>query len=172
LAAPVALVIPETVTVTLNAPAGWAGVMAVIWVGPTTATPTAAVPPTFTTAPRGPNAKFVPVIVIGVPPAIEPLFGLTAVTVGGAMYVKMAAVALVCPDTVTVTLAAPAGCADVVAVIDVALTTTTPVAGDPPTSTVAPPAKFVPLIVIAVPPSVEPLVGLTPVTAGAGTTYV
>jgi hypothetical protein len=168
-AAPVALVIPETVTVMLNAPAGWAGVTAVIWVGPTTATPTAAVPPTFTTAP---NAKFVPVIVIGVPPAIEPLFGLTAVTVGGAMYVKTAAVALVCPDAVTVTLAAPAGCADVVAVIDVALTTITPVAGDPPTSTVAPPVKFVPLIVIAVPPSVEPLVGLTPVTAGAGTTYV
>jgi len=31
-----------------------------------------------------PAAKFVPVIVIAVPPAVDPLFGLTLLTVGGA----------------------------------------------------------------------------------------
>jgi hypothetical protein len=48
----------------------------------TTATFVAAVPPNVTAAPA---AKFVPVIVIAVPPAVDPLFGLTLLTVGGAM---------------------------------------------------------------------------------------
>jgi hypothetical protein len=48
----------------------------------TTATFVAAVPPNVTAAPA---AKFVPVIVTAVPPAVDPLFGLTLLTVGGAM---------------------------------------------------------------------------------------
>ena len=45
------------------------------------------------------------------------------------------------------------------------------VAATPPTVTLVVPAtKFVPVIVIDVPPRVEPLVGLTDVIVGAGTT--
>ena len=71
---------PLTVTVTATAPALPAGVVAVIWVALTTATLVAAAAPNVTVAPV---AKFVPVIVTAVPPAVEPLFGDTLVTVGG-----------------------------------------------------------------------------------------
>ena len=70
------------------------------------------------------------------------------------------------PLTVTVTVTAPAACAGVVAVIDVLLTTTTLVAAVPPNVTVAPEAKFVPVIVTAVPPPTGPLFGDTLVTVG------
>ena len=74
-----------------------------------------------------------------------------------------------CPlGLVTVTVAAPALPAGVVAVIEVLLTTTTLVAAVPPNVTVAPLAKFVPVIVTAVPPDVGPLLGLTPLTVGTG----
>src|SRR2546422_1170317 len=66
------------------------------------------------------------------------------------------------------TSATPAGCAGVVALICVALTTLTPVAADPPTVAVAPAAKPVPVIVIGVPPAVGPEVGLTAGTGGGG----
>ena len=59
----------------------------------------------------------------------------------------------------TTTSLAPADPAGVVQVIDVAETTTTLVQALPPTVTVAPDTKFVPVIVIGVPPAVEPLVG-------------
>src|SRR5205823_11966521 len=70
---------------------------------------------------------------------------------------------------VTVTVTAPAACAGVVAVICVALTTTTFVAAVPPKVTVAPAAKFVPVIVTPVPPAAGPVFGLTPLTVGAVT---
>ena len=63
------------------------------------------------------------------------------------------------PAVVTATLCAPAVPAGVTAVIDVALTTTTLVAATPPTVTLLAPVKFVPVIVKAVPPNVEPDVG-------------
>jgi hypothetical protein len=72
---------------------------------------------------------------------------------------------------VTVSVTAPALPAGVVAVIDVLLTTTTLVAAVDPNFTVAPVAKFVPVIVTAVPPATDPLLGDTLVTVG-GTTYV
>ena len=65
-------------------------------------------------------------------------------------------------------LAVPAVPVGVVHVIDVAETTLTLVHAEPPTVTVEPLAKFVPVIVIAVPPAVEPDVGDTAVTAGTG----
>jgi hypothetical protein len=71
-----------------------------------------------------------------------------------------------CPLTVTVTVTAPALPAGAVAVIEVLLTTTTLVAAVPPNVTVAPVAKFVPLIVTAVPPPVGPLFGETLLTVG------
>jgi len=70
---------PLTVTVTVTAPALPAGVVAVIVVLFTTTTFVAAVLPNVTVAPA---AKFVPVIVTGVPPATRPLFGDTLLTVG------------------------------------------------------------------------------------------
>ena len=68
----------------------------------------------------------------------------------------------------TVTLTAPAACAGVVAVMLVLLTTFTLVAALPPTLTAAPAAKFVPVIVTAVPPVVGPDTGATLLTVGAG----
>jgi hypothetical protein len=70
------------VTVTVTAPALPTGVVAVIVVLFTTATFVAAVLPNVTVAPA---KKFVPVIVTAVPPAVGPSFGLTLLTVGGAM---------------------------------------------------------------------------------------
>jgi hypothetical protein len=71
--------------------------------------------------------------------------------------------------TVTVTVTAPALPAGVVAEICVPLTTTTLVAALPPNVTVAPAAKFVPMIVTGVPPAVGPVLGDTLVTVGTGT---
>jgi hypothetical protein len=51
-------------------------------------------------------------------------------------------------------------------VIVVLFTTVTFVAAVPPNVTVAPAAKFVPVIVTAVPPAVVPLLGLTLLTVG------
>jgi hypothetical protein len=67
---------------------------------------------------------------------------------------------------VTVTVTAPALPAGVVAVIDVLLTTTTLLAAALPKVTVAPVAKFVPVIVTAVPPPTGPLFGDTLLTVG------
>ena len=67
-------------TVTVTAPALPAGVVAVMLVLLTTTTFVAAVPPNVTVAPA---TKFVPVIVTAVPPAVDPLFGLTLLNVGG-----------------------------------------------------------------------------------------
>jgi hypothetical protein len=69
---------------------------------------------------------------------------------------------------VTVTVAVPALPVGVVAVICVPLTTTTFVAAALPNVTVAPAAKFVPAIVTAVPPAVEPVFGDTLATVGVG----
>ena len=70
---------------------------------------------------------------------------------------------------VTATLLVPAVPAGVTAVTLVAETTTTLVAATPPTVTLLAPVRFVPVIVIDVPPRGEPLVGVTAVIVG-GTT--
>ena len=74
------------------------------------------------------------------------------------------------PAVVTATLFAPAVPGCVTAVTLVAETTTTLVAATPPTVTLVAPVRFAPVIVIDVPPRVEPLVGVTDVIVGAGTT--
>ena len=73
-----------------------------------------------------------------------------------------------CPFAVTVTVTEPASPDGVVAVMVVLFTTTTLVACRRVSriSTVAPAAKFVPVIVTAVPPAVDPLFGLTLLTVG------
>ena len=104
------------------------------------------------------------------PPAVVPVFGLTLVTVGDATYVYPFAKLPANPlEFVTTTAIAPAFPAGVVAVIVVLLDTATFVAAAPPNVTVAPTAKFVPVMVTAVPPAVVPLFGLTLLTLG-GTT--
>ena len=70
---------------------------------------------------------------------------------------------------VTVTVTAPELPPGVVAVIDVLLTTVTLVAAALPKVTVAPLAKFVPVIVTEVPPATGPPLGFTLVTAGPAT---
>jgi hypothetical protein len=67
---------------------------------------------------------------------------------------------------VTLTSLAPADPAGVVQVIDVAETLTTLVQALPPTVTVAPDTKFVPVIVIGVPPAVLPVDGEIVVMVG------
>ena len=69
---------------------------------------------------------------------------------------------------VTTTFTAPAAWAAVVAVIDVLLTTFTPVAAVPPRLSVAPVRKPVPVIVTPVPPPSGPEFGVIEVTVGAG----
>jgi hypothetical protein len=152
-----------TVTITVTAPALPAGVVPVICVPLTTTTLVAAALPKVTVAPV---TKFIPVMLTAVPPAVDPLLGETPVTVGGTTYVNPFVRLPLRPLAVTVTVTAPAPPAGVVAVIVVAFTTTTFVAADAPNVTVAPAAKFVPVIVTAVPPVARPLFGATLLTVG------
>jgi hypothetical protein len=152
-----------TVTVTVTAPALPAGVVAVIVVAFTTTTFVAAAAPNVTVAPA---AKFVPVIVTPVPPEVDPVLGVTLLTVGATTYVYPFARLPLCPLIVTVTVTAPALPAGVVAVIVVAFTTATLLAAVPPNVTVAPAPKFVPVIVTPVPPEVDPVFGVTLLTVG------
>ena len=133
---------------------------AVILVALTTTILVAALPPTVTLlAP----VKLVPVIVNGVPPLVGPEVGETLAMVGAAGVINSNALGIVAVPlgVVTATLCAPAAPAGVMAVIDVSLTTTTLVAATPPTFTsptgkLLTPKKLVPVIVITVPPTVEP----------------
>jgi hypothetical protein len=65
---------------------------------------------------------------------------------------------------------APEEFAGVVAVIVVLFATETLVAATAPNLTIAPEAKFVPVIVTAVPPEIEPVLGETPPIVGLGAT--
>jgi len=161
---------PGVITEISFAPTVPAGVVAVIDVALTTATFVAARPSTVTlVAP----VKLVPIRVMAVPPKVVPEFGLTEVIIGaGTTYVNALALVAVPPAVVTATLFAPVVPAGVIAVIDVALTTTTLVAALPPMVTLVAPVKLVPVIVISVPPKVEPLDGLTLEIVGSSTTYV
>ena len=72
------------------------------------------------------------------------------------------------PGVVTATLLAPAVPAGVLAVMEVAFTTTTLVAATPLTVTLVAPVKLVPVTVNAVPPRVDPEVGEIDVMVGVG----
>ncbi len=76
------------------------------------------------------------------------------------------------PAVVTTTVLAPAVPAGVTAVMEVDDTTRMLVAATPPTVTLLAPGKFVPVMVIAVAPSVEPVVGLIAERVGTGTKYL
>jgi len=153
------------VTTTFTAPAACAVVVPVIAVAVTFAI-VSADPPNDAVAPAW---KPDPLTVTDVPPDVRPLEGETDETAGaGATYVKQFAHVPDCPSGfMTRTLAGPAACAAVVPVIDVGVIVPT-VIGVPPSETVAPAWKLVPLTVTDVPPRVEPLAGAIPVTVGAG----
>ena len=74
--------------------------------------------------------------------------------------------ALVPAGVVTKTLAVPTVPAGVVTVMEVALFTTRLVAATPPIVTPVAPVKSLPVMVMLVPPAVEPLVGEILVTVG------
>lgn len=153
------------VTMMLTTPGACAGVVAVIEVALKTLMPVAATPPKVTVAPV---AKFVPVRLTPIPPAVLPEEGLTTVTVGPP-YVNALAFVPVCPSgLVTTTLTAPVEALEgEFALIDVALTKVMDVPSALANLTVAPLTKFVPVTVTTVPPVVAPEVGLMLATVGA-----
>lgn len=157
---------PGVVTVTSFAPTVPVGVKALMVVEFTTTTPVAAAVPTFTLL--APD-KFVPMIVISLPPNVEPNVGVTELMVGVGMTNVNATFCVVIPPGVVTTMGlGPAVDAGVTAVICVAESTSTLVAGNVPMVTLFAPIKLVPVMVIAVPPKVVPEVGVTDSIVGAG----
>ena len=154
---------PGVVSEIVFAPAVPAEVIAVTVVGLATITVVAPIPPIVRTEVP---VRFVPVIVIGVPPTKGPPFGEIDVIVGCAKYVKPFVRFAVPPSVVSETVFAPAVPAGVTAVTVVELTTTTLVAATPPIVTLVAPVRFVPVIVIGVAPPVGPTAGLTALIVG------
>jgi hypothetical protein len=112
------------------------------------------------------------VIVTAVPPVVRPLAGVNDVIVGaGGTNVNWLDAVAVPPAVVTDTFTGPAASAGVVTVIDVAESAVTVPAVEPKSTAVAL-ARFVPVIVTAVPPVVRPLAGVNDVIVGAGGTNV
>jgi hypothetical protein len=169
------------VTVTKHVvPARRAGEATVMEEGPIIVTVagwrTRAPPDASTKLTVAPETNPVPVIVTDMPPAATPEAGLIVTTVGTRYeYVNTDLVdVLVPPGVVTVRkYVVPAVTAGETAVIEDDPATATFVAatwGVPRLSTkftVAPERNPVPVIVTDVPPAVDPLVGLRPVTVGA-----
>jgi len=156
------------VTTTLRTPADPAGINAVICVAVTVGLVTG-LPPMVTVAP----VKFVPVIVSGVPPEVGPEVGLIEAIVGSdaLVYVNAPGLVAVPPGVVTATALAPAVAeAGVTAETCVGEINTSPVAVTPPTVTLLALARFVPEIVMVVPPANAPVFGFTDVMLGVGTT--
>ncbi len=145
------------VTVTLTAPAEWAGEVAVIWVSESTVKVVAAAVPKSTAVAA---VKSVPVMVTEVPPAVGPAFGTTEPTVGS-MKVNWSAeeVAEVPPAVVTVMSTVPAALGGEVAVIWLSESTVKVVAAVVPKSTAVAVVKPVPVMVTVVPPAVGPELG-------------
>ena len=161
--APVPARVLGLVTTMSLAPAVPAGVVHVNDVADTNTTEVHAAPPTVTVAPL---TKSVPVIVIDVPPLAGPFAGEADDTVGAVPNTKpFVRVREVVPTLVTTTFALPDP-AGVVHVKDVDDDTETEVQADPPTVTVAPLAKLVPVIVIDVPPASGPELGATELIVG------
>jgi hypothetical protein len=155
------------VTVTLTGPLACAVVVPVMLEGLIVAT-VSAEPPNDTTAPLW---KPEPLTVTDVPPAAAPPFGVTALTVGAATYVKQPVQVPFCVSAfVTTTFTAPGSCDVVVPVMLVAVMPMI-VRAAPPSDALAPAWNPLPLIVTPVPPADGPLFGVTDVTAGP-TTYV
>ena len=111
-----------------------------------------------------------PVIVTVVPPAIGPAAGETLDINGADTYVYAPELVTLPPEPVTITLTSPEEPrAEVTTVIDVALELTIEVPVVPPNVTEEVPVRFVPAMVIDVPPATGPNAGDTEVIVGAST---
>jgi hypothetical protein len=134
----------------------------------TTVTPVAAVPPKLTAVAP---VKPVPVMVTVVAPPVGPVVGLMLVTTGCAVatyvYASPATIGDWPPGVVTLRATAPAAWAGLTAVIVVSETTVKLVAAVAVNATAVAPVNPVPVIVTTGPPNVDPVSGLTAVTAGA-----
>ena len=105
-----------------------------------------------------------------VPPNVDPPDGETLVTTGtGTIYSNKLFALFVPLGVATNRLAKPATLAAIVAVMVVELTTIKLATETPPIATAVAPVKLSPVIVIEVPPNVDPLDGETLATVGAGT---
>ncbi len=167
-AAAVALVPSRFSTVTLATPAACGGVTAVRTSSLRLSMLSAAMLSNSRTAPL---RKFVPVMVTGVPPAIGPLLGTTAMIVGafGPTNSNCPVAAVRRPSGIsTVTFARPAGCGGVTAVRAWSEAMSMDAASVSPKNTSVPSAKPVPRMVTGVPPSTDPLVGVNVATDGMG----
>jgi hypothetical protein len=157
------------VTCTSQVPAASGGAMAVICVALLTAKYVASMPPKVTAVA---SAKPVPVTVTTVPPAVEPLKVDRPVTVGsaGALAVNWSALLVVDVPlgVVTVTSTVPAARAGAVASMASSDSTVKSVAAVVPKVTAVAPVKPLPSRTTVLPPSVLPVLGVMPVTAGAG----
>ena len=162
----VAACVSGFVTTMSTTPTACAGALAVSSVALTHVTLVAATPPTDTVAPE---TKPLPVSFSEVPPALDPIAGSTAVSVGASRYSNAFASDPACRSVfVTEIVTLPTVPAGAVAEIVVASTTTTAAPALPPNATVAPSRKPVPVIETAAPPAFEPTVGVTALTVGAG----
>jgi hypothetical protein len=162
----VALVPRGVTTVTLTVLAEPAGEVTVIEVELPTASDVPGVLPKLTAvAPM----KLVPVRVTDVPPAVVPVVGDTALTVGTPSKVNWSAeeVALVPTGVTTVTSTVLADSAGDFTVMEVADTTVRLVPAVLPKSTTVAPVKLLPVSVTDVPPLIVPTAGDTALTVGA-----
>lgn len=157
---------PTVVKTTLAAPTVPDGVTAVTEEELTLTSDVATVPPTVT---LNVPLKFVPVMVMDVPPAIGPTDGDTKEITGAATYVKPPVNVSEPPRVVRTTLTAPADFAGVTTVTEVALTLVSDVPAVPPKATPLVFDKLVPVIVTVVPPDVGPVIGVNDVIVGAAT---
>jgi hypothetical protein len=163
--------VPRVVaTETATMPGAWAGVVAVTLVGDVTWTAVAVVEPNMTVVVP---VRWVPVMVTLVPPVVDPVVGVTDVTAGpGVTKVKAVGLEPVPCVVLTETVTLPGAWAGVVAVTFVGDVTCTDVAVVKPNVTVVVPVRCTPVMITLVPPVVDPEVGVTVVTVGAGVTYV
>jgi hypothetical protein len=154
-------------TVTSTAPAVEAGLLA--WIQVSLDIPdqlVAGIPPKVT---KVTPVRFVPLRVTSVPPEIVPFSGEILVIDGPDAKVKASFVATKPPvpeNVVILTVAFPATCAGVIAVIEVAVEVPTMVAAVLLKVTELAPVRFVPVIVTVVPPLTVPFSGEIDVKVG------
>ena len=159
---------PGVVTETVTGPATWDGVLAVMVVGLVTLSVVAA---TVANVSEEAYVRLAPVTVTAVPPVPVPAAGVTDVMVG-AGWTNVNDVVDVAdpPGVVTEIVTGPYRWALVVALIWVGLVTVKLAAAVVPKVTAVAvkwtPEKWVPVIVTAVPPVVDPVFGETLLTVG------
>ena len=146
-------------TTTSFEPAVPSGVTAVITEAETNTTSLAATPPTVTALLPD---KFVPLMVIAVPPDVRPIVGLIPLMVGTEKSTYVNALACVMGPLgvlTTTSRAAPSTPGGEIATMDVADATTNVGHATPPIETPVAPSKFAPEMVTALPPSDVPEFG-------------